>query len=114
MLWITVQGVVFSPIVCVVLLFLFLGSVAKALSNAAAVDNLVLLLGSGSVIGRLIMGFISDLLVSRLSRAFFYVPAAVIMIVSHLSFAFFPDQMLYPASFMTGFAYGMSFATSTT
>lgn len=87
---------------------------AKSLNDAAAVDNLVLLLGSGSVIGRLIMGFFSDLLVSRLSRAFFYIPAALIMIGAHLAFAFFREQMLYPASFMTGFAYGMAFATSTT
>ncbi len=96
LLWITVQG-----------------SFAKSLGEPAAVDNLVLLLGSGSIIGRLIMGFVSDFFVNRLSRSFFYIPAAVVMMAAHLLVAFFPAQMLYPSSFLTGFAYGMGFATST-
>jgi hypothetical protein len=46
--------------------------------------------------------------------AFFYLPAAVFMCVAHLTFAFYRREMLYPASFLTGTAYGMAFATSTT
>jgi MFS family permease len=39
---------------------------------------------------------------------------AVLMGGSHMFFAFFQDQMLYPTCFITGMAYGCAFAVSTT
>jgi len=98
LLWITVQG-----------------SLAKSLHLESAVDILVLLLGAGSVIGRIGIGFISDLTARKISRAYYFIPAGVIMSLTHLFFAFFQNGVtLYLAALFTGVAYGTAFTVGTT
>lgn len=97
LLWITVQG-----------------SVAKSLGEAAAVDNLVLVLGAASIAGRLVVGFLSDAFVRKWSRAVFLIPCAILMGAAHLSFAFAQSQMLYATATITGLCYGSTYAVGVT
>jgi hypothetical protein len=76
LLWITAQGsIVVSRKPFFVYLFpaLFL-SFLKVAFPPSTTDNLVLVLGAGSVLGRLVTGFASDAIVTRFSRALFFIP----------------------------------------
>ena len=72
LLWITVQG-----------------SLAKSLHLESAVDILVLLLGAGSVIGRIGIGFISDLTARKISRAYYCEYLLLLLLFFFLLFSFF-------------------------
>ena len=90
------------------------GSIAKSLGQPEIGDTLVIVLGVGNVAGRLLSGLFSDLTATRFSRAFYFVPAGIIMAFGQLLFAFFQIELIYFGSIMSGFAYGVAFAVGTT
>ncbi len=124
------------------LLSFFSSKTSALVGVPKAADDLVLILGGGSIAGRLLAGFFSDMVVHKLSRALFFIPAGrtkkklrkkgrkstaiyllfisnffflgIIMCASHLFFAFFQIELLYVTSFFTGFSYGISFSVATT
>ncbi|KAM9961070.1 hypothetical protein ACTFIW_010246 [Dictyostelium discoideum] len=80
---------------------------AEAMKESDSVhSNLVIVFSIGNLIGRVGMGFLSDLISKRFSRFWCVVLSSLILTVTHLICAFELRPLLYPATILTGIGYG--------
>ncbi|KAM9991261.1 hypothetical protein ACTFIZ_004678 [Dictyostelium cf. discoideum] len=80
---------------------------AEAMGESDSVhSNLVIVFSIGNLIGRVGMGFLSDLISKRVSRFWCVVLASLILTLTHLICAFELKPLLYPATILTGIGYG--------
>ncbi|KAM9941548.1 hypothetical protein ACTFIT_008106 [Dictyostelium discoideum] len=69
-------------------------------------SNLVIVFSIGNLIGRVGMGFLSDLISKKVSRFWCVVLSSLIITLTHLVCAFELKPIFYPATLFTGIGYG--------
>ncbi|KAK5576207.1 hypothetical protein RB653_007348 [Dictyostelium firmibasis] len=69
-------------------------------------SNLVIVFSIGNLVGRVGMGFLSDLISKKVSRFWCVVLSSLIITLTHLMCAFELKPIFYPATFFTGIGYG--------
>ncbi|KAN0039497.1 hypothetical protein ACTA71_007286 [Dictyostelium dimigraforme] len=80
---------------------------AESLGESDSIQsNLVIVFSIGNLIGRVGMGFLSDLVSKRLSRFWCVVLSSLIITLTHLVCAFELKPIFYPATLFTGMGYG--------
>ncbi|KAM9941547.1 hypothetical protein ACTFIT_008105 [Dictyostelium discoideum] len=80
---------------------------AEAMKESDSVhSNLVIVFSIGNLIGRVGMGFLSDLISKRVSRFWCVVLSSLVLTITHLICAFELKPLLYPATILTGIGYG--------
>ncbi|EGC30419.1 hypothetical protein DICPUDRAFT_83634, partial [Dictyostelium purpureum] len=84
-----------------------IGVMGEALNESDSVQsNLVIIYSVGNCVGRVGMGFLTDLISKKLSKFWCVVLSSSIIAVTHLVTAFALHPMLYPATILTGIGYG--------
>ncbi|KAM9986988.1 hypothetical protein ACTFIY_011398 [Dictyostelium cf. discoideum] len=80
---------------------------AEAMKESDSIQsNLVIVFSIGNLIGRVGMGFLSDIVSKRVSRFWCVVLSSLILTITHLICAFELKPLLYPATILTGIGYG--------
>ncbi|KAM9961072.1 hypothetical protein ACTFIW_010248 [Dictyostelium discoideum] len=89
---------------------MFLNNIAIMAESLGEPDsiqsNLVIVFSIGNLIGRVGMGFLSDLISKKVSRFWCVVLSSLIITVTHLVCAFELKPIFYPATLFTGIGYG--------
>ncbi|KAN0034419.1 hypothetical protein ACTFIV_000928 [Dictyostelium citrinum] len=89
---------------------MFLNNIAIMAESLGEPDsiqsNLVIVFSIGNLIGRVGMGFLSDLISKKLSRFWCVVLSSLIITLTHLVCAFELKPIFYPATLFTGIGYG--------
>ncbi|KAK5576206.1 hypothetical protein RB653_007347 [Dictyostelium firmibasis] len=80
---------------------------AESLKESDSIhSNLVIVFAIGNLVGRVGMGFLSDLISKKVSRFWCVVLSSLILTLTHLICAFELKPLLYPATILTGIGYG--------